>query len=104
MAIETISIAETWQERIDRPQKKGGWYAGINKQAVKRMMDAAVDVLQSASRRCTDLYIFRDGSSLYEKRRDDWYTADNFVQCPECDEWRKEDVDEGEECAECLTE
>jgi hypothetical protein len=102
MATEKRSIAETWQARIDQPKKKGGWDASINKQAVKRMMDAAVGLLQETTGRCTDIYIFEDGSSLYEKRRDDWYTEDDFVQCPECDEWRKEDVEECE-CAECLT-
>jgi len=39
--------AEKWLERIDRPMKKGGFGAGINKQAVKRMQEAAVTFVES---------------------------------------------------------
>jgi len=47
---------------------------GIDRRAVKRMKGAAVDVIQDGSPRYTDLYVFADGSGLYEKHRDDWFT------------------------------
>lgn len=103
MLKEEGTIAEAWLERIDRPitkaQAAGGWNGeGIDKRAVKRMIDAAVYVLPGASGRCTDIFIFKDGSSLYEKRKDDWYPEDMFVRCEECDGWFREDVKENTDC------
>jgi hypothetical protein len=40
------------------------------------MMEAATDIIQDGSPRQTDLFVFADGSALYEKRQDDWFTAD----------------------------
>jgi hypothetical protein len=76
MATEQMTIAETWLQRIDKPMAAGGFDAGISKKAVKRMQESAVNILQDASPRCTDIYVFADGSGLWEKRPKDWYPAD----------------------------
>jgi hypothetical protein len=76
MATEKMTIAETWLQRIDKPMAAGGFDAGISKKAVKRMQEWAVKILQDASPRCSDIYVFTDGSGLWEKRTDDWYPAD----------------------------
>jgi hypothetical protein len=76
MATETMTIAETWLQRIDKPMAAGGFDAGVSKKAVKRMQESAVTILQDASPRCTDIYVFADGSGLWLKRQDDWYPAD----------------------------
>jgi hypothetical protein len=73
-----LTIAETWLERIDRPwmnepdATKRAW-TGIDRRAVTRMKDAAVEDIQA---RYTTLYVFSDGSGLCEKRRDDWFVLD----------------------------
>jgi hypothetical protein len=72
---EKSSIAERWIKRIDD-----------NSPAM--MMDDAVSELEV---RGAWVYIFEDGSSAYEKRRGDWYPAEQYVQCPDCEEWRKGD-------------
>jgi hypothetical protein len=64
-----MSKAEEWLERIDHPETEGD----IDRRAVRRMQDGAVDVLQEASRMSTDIFVFADGSGLYEKRKDDWF-------------------------------
>lgn len=76
METEKMTIAETWLQRIDKPMAVGGFDAGISKKAVKRMQESAVNILQDASPRCTDIYVFADGSGLWLKRQDDWYPAD----------------------------
>jgi hypothetical protein len=76
METERMTIAETWLRRIDKPMAVGGFDAGINKKAVKRMQESAVNILQDASPRCSDIYVFADGSGLWLKRHDDWYPAD----------------------------
>ena len=68
--------AEQWLQQIDRPLKQDGWTAGIDRNTVKQMKRAATDVLQDASPRCTDIYVFADGSGLWEKRPEDWFLAD----------------------------
>ena len=73
-----MNSAQDWIGIIEKPLKPGS-YAGINKQAVRRMKDAAVDVIQEGGPRCTDIFIFKDGTGLYEKRKDDWYPADTEV-------------------------
>jgi len=64
--------AKQWIEVIDR----GTLTANVNRKAIKRMKEAAVDVIQDGADPFRDLYIFSDGSALYEKRKDDWYPAD----------------------------
>jgi|ERR1700733_3867622 len=94
MARNNSNKAQQWTEVIDHPTGiQGTGQMGINRRAVKRMQDAAVDVQEHGG---SYLYIFEDGSSLYEKRRDDWYPAGNYVQCPSCEEWR-----EGDETMDC---
>jgi hypothetical protein len=68
------TIAERWLNKIDNPSPATP--SGISHDAVERMKDAAEDVIQCASPRYTDLYIFEDGSGLWEKRKDDWFIAD----------------------------
>jgi hypothetical protein len=72
------SKAQQWLEVIDRPTrvKDTNTEIGINRHQVKRMMEAATDIIQDGSPRQTDLFVFADGSALYEKRQDDWFTAD----------------------------
>jgi hypothetical protein len=81
MSKRKVSIAEEWLERIDQPwmsepdpEKRPG--VGIDKRAVRRMKDAAKDVLQVASPRYTDIYVFADGTGLWLKREDDWFPMD----------------------------
>jgi hypothetical protein len=76
MATQQMTIAETWLQRIDKPMAAGGFDAGISKKAVKRMQESAVNILQDASPRCSDIYVFADGSGLWLKRQDDWFLAD----------------------------
>jgi hypothetical protein len=64
MATEKMTIAETWLRKIDKPMTVGGFDAGINRKAVGRMKDAAEDVIQNGSPRCTDIFVFADGSGL----------------------------------------
>ncbi|MGB8582457.1 MAG: hypothetical protein WCD47_16670 [Candidatus Sulfotelmatobacter sp.] len=40
------------------------------------MKGAAEDAISEASPRYTTMYVFSDGSGLYEKREDDWFTLD----------------------------
>jgi hypothetical protein len=68
-----INKAEQWIQKIDNPRTAGGYGSGINKRAVERMQGAAEEVGEV---RGTYIYVFKDGSGLYEKRRDDWYPAD----------------------------
>jgi hypothetical protein len=76
METEKVTIAETWLHRIDQPMAERGFDAGINRKAVKRMQESAVNVLQDASPRGSDIYVFADGSGLWLKRQNDWYPAD----------------------------
>jgi hypothetical protein len=81
MAIEKWTIAEKWLEKIDRPWMSGKTpsdrvAAGIDRRAVRSMKDAAENVLQSASPRYTDIFVFADGTGVYEKRQDDWFVMD----------------------------
>lgn len=68
------TIAEHWLEKIDHP--KPPTPCGISRDAVDRMMGDAADVIQDGSPRYTDLYVFRDGSGIYEKRQDDWFVME----------------------------
>jgi hypothetical protein len=86
------SIAEKWQAKIDRPKY------GINKNAVKQMDENTVAVIESFG---SYIYIFDDGSSLWEKRRDDWYTDDNYLQCKECNGWFSEQYEDNNDCEHC---
>ena len=75
----SLTIAETWLEKIDRPwvnAKRSRSYTDIDLNAVRRMKEAAVEEIQDASPRYTSLYVFSDGSGLYEKRQHDWFLAD----------------------------
>jgi|ERR1035438_8584435 hypothetical protein len=76
-----LTIAETWLEKIDRPwmsepdaNKRVG--TGVDRRAVKQMKRAAVEDIQEGSPRYTTLYVFSDGSGLWEKRQDDWFLAE----------------------------
>lgn len=71
-----MAIAEQWLEVIDRPLKEHGSGAGINRKAVRRMKKAAVDALQDANPRGGNILVFKDGSGLWEKRKDEWFPAD----------------------------
>jgi hypothetical protein len=46
-------------------------------------------------------YIFPDGSSVWQKRKNDWYPGDEYVQCPSCEEWREMPDDEDYVCDIC---
>ena len=86
MAKEKATIADKWIERID------------NNSAEKMQEDAVGEV----EARGSWVYIFADGSSAYEKRRGDWYPAGDYIQCPECEEWREmPDGDFCDICDEC---
>ena len=81
MATQQMTIAEQWLEKIDRSWMSGKTpdervAAGIDRRAVRQMKDTAENVLQSASPRYTDIFVFRDGSGIYEKRQDDWFVLD----------------------------
>jgi len=98
MATKLISKAEQWLKRIDKPRQTGH-YLAVDRQAVERMIDAAVSVEESYG---SYIYIFEDGSSLWEKHTDDWFPGVKYIQCPECDEWRKFDAAYTSDiCAEC---
>lgn len=86
---EERSIAEKWVERID-------------KNPVEQMQNDAVSEVDEGS---TWFYIFKDGSSVYEKHRDDWRCGSEYVQCPSCEEWRQgtETVD-CDDCAQAEAE
>jgi hypothetical protein len=66
--------AEKWLKKIDCRAKATP--SSISRDAVELMQDDAVNVLQGASGRYTDVFVFKDGSGLYEKRKDDWYHMD----------------------------
>jgi hypothetical protein len=79
---DNLTAAETWLERIDRPWMNGKTpnervAAGIDRKAVRRMKEAAMEDIQDGSPHYTTLYVFTDGSALYEKRTDDWFIADS---------------------------
>lgn len=61
-----MTIAEQWLHRIDKPER-------MNRTTIRRMKDAAVNELQEASPMRTEVFVFADGSGLYEKRQDDWF-------------------------------
>jgi len=75
------NLTETWLEKIDRP-----WWnkktpdervaTGLDRRALCQMKGAAEDAISEASPRYTTMYIFSDGSGLYEKQTDDWFIAD----------------------------
>jgi hypothetical protein len=75
---EDLTIADKWIYRID------------TNSAGRMQEDAVAEVEMNGAW----VYIFEDGSSAYEKRRNDWYPAGQYVQCPECKEWRNVDDEE----------
>src|ERR1700722_863720 len=77
MATE-MTLADKWVKRLD---------ANSSPSAATKATDAAVAVVEE---RGEYVYIFKDGSSIYEKRRSDWYPAGKYVQCRECDEYFKQ--------------
>jgi hypothetical protein len=91
-----FSVAEQWQRIIDRPLTSGGINAEIDRDAVTRMQDNAEEM---AERDGGYVFIFGDGSSLWEKRKDDWRAGDDYVRCPECKEWA---VAKAGGCPECV--
>ena len=95
----TKTKAKQWLEVIDRPKVTGSYYS-ISKKTVQHMTDTAVDVKESYG---SYIYIFDDGSSLYEKRKNDWYPAGEYIQCPECEQWREYNEADytSDICAEC---
>jgi hypothetical protein len=100
MAIEKMTIADTWLQRIDKPMTAGGFGAGISKKAVELMQESAVNILQDASPRGTDIYVFADGSGLWLKRQDDWYPADEDTIAELLAEENGEDEVEADEVLE----
>ena len=83
----TKAIAEKWVTRLDD---------NSSQHIQDEMNNEAVGEVESCG---TWVYIFEDGSSIYEKRRGDWYTGNEYVRCPSCDEWRE--GDETVDCADC---
>jgi formylmethanofuran dehydrogenase subunit E len=74
-----MTIAWKWIKRLDENSSPS---------AATKATDAAVAVVEE---RGNYVYIFKDGSSIYEKRRGDWYPAGDYVQCPECEEYFNQD-------------
>jgi len=60
-----MTIAEKWANRLDTTKS--------HSRDVQRMQATAVDEIQHGSPMLNELYIFADGSGLYEKRARDWY-------------------------------
>jgi len=81
------SIAEKWVGRLDDNSSPS---------AVTKATDAAVDVMERFGEYH---YIYEDGSSIYEKRRGDWYPGSDYIQCPECSQWHDAD----KSCSDCAT-
>jgi hypothetical protein len=75
-----MTIAETWIKRLDQDSSPA---------ITAKMQDK--DVVGVVEEFGTYVYIFKDGSSIYEKRRGDWYPAGDYVQCPECEEYFNQD-------------
>jgi len=72
------------------------WVNRLDEDVVEKMQDDAVGVVEEYGEY---VYIFADGSSIYEKRRGDWYPAGTYIQCAECEEWRE--MPEGDVCDIC---
>jgi hypothetical protein len=87
MAERIMTIADMWVNRLDEHSSPA---------ITTKMQDDAVAVVEE---RGEYVYIFKDGSAVYEKRRGDWYPAGEYVQCPECEEWRA--MPEGDCCDIC---
>ena len=83
MATRNSSKAEQWLEVIDKPIS--AFRSRPSKGAIERMHNAAVGEVEYYG---TWIYIFADGSTLYEKNRDDWRTGNEYRECPCCYEWR----------------
>jgi len=76
-----LTEAETWLEKIDRP-----WWnkktpdervsTDLDRKALRQMKGVAEEASSEASPRHTTLHTFVDGSGLYEKQKDDWFTLD----------------------------
>jgi formylmethanofuran dehydrogenase subunit E len=71
MAEQIMTLADVWINRIDD-------------NPVAKMQDDAVAIVEECGEY---VYIFEDGSSVYEKRQGDWYPASTYIQCSECDEY-----------------
>jgi hypothetical protein len=87
-----MTIAWKWIKRLDENSSPS---------AATKATDAAVAVVEE---RGNYVYIFKDGSAVYEKRRGDWYPAGEYVQCSECEEWREAEEFDGldDKCATCI--
>jgi hypothetical protein len=59
------------------------WVNRLDEDVVEKMQDDAVAVVEEHGEY---VYIFEDGSGVYEKRRNDWYPAGTYIQCSECDQ------------------
>jgi hypothetical protein len=95
MAKTKLTIAERWIKRLDDNSSPA---------VTAKMQDK--DVVGVVEEFGTYVYIFKDGSAVYEKRRGDWYPAGEYVQCSECEEWREaEEFDAlDDKCATCIQE
>jgi hypothetical protein len=95
-----MSNATHWIEVLDQ-SKSDSIYAKPKKRAIQRMENAAVGVVEEYGEY---VYIFKDGSAAYEKRKGDWYSAGEYVQCRECDEYFKQvNATSGDNlCDECV--
>jgi|HubBroStandDraft_6_1064221.scaffolds.fasta_scaffold186227_3 hypothetical protein len=87
-----MTIAWKWVNRLDENSSPA---------ITTKMQDDAVAVVEE---RGEHVYIFEDGSSVYEKRRGDWYPAGTYIQCGECDEYFNQDnATSGDNlCDQCL--
>jgi formylmethanofuran dehydrogenase subunit E len=65
------------------------WVNRLDEDVVEKMQDDAVAVADESTEQ--PVYIFADGSAVYEKRRGDWYPAGTYIQCSECAEYFKQD-------------
>lgn len=78
--MEQRTIAEKWLQKIDKPN------GDISKQSVEQMQGAAVTV---GDKGMDYVYVFSDGSGLYEKRRDEWYPLEGC--CTSCGDVNPDD-------------
>ncbi|MGD0214287.1 MAG: hypothetical protein ABSB87_13740 [Terriglobales bacterium] len=77
---KAVSIADKWREQLDND-------------AERRMQNEAVDEQAVGG---NIVYIFADGSSIYEKEQGDWRDGGDWMQCPQCDDWNSRGL-----CAYC---
>jgi hypothetical protein len=70
------------------------WLKHLNFDAVREMQDDAEEFEDE-----DNTYVFADGSSVYEKHRNDWRSGGKYIQCPSCKQWRS--IDDDPDVATC---